>query len=175
MNLKYKELTIRTATQNDSLTLLNWWNDGEVMAHAGFPNGLNETIDSILKVIHQNRERLFELCIIEYNDIPIGEINYRKIDEDTVEIGIKICDFSYQNKGYGKIILSLFIKTLFNDLEFKKIILDTNLNNLPAQKLYHSIGFKEVRINKDAWKNQLGELQSSIDYELDQNNFKSVL
>ena len=175
MNLKYKELTIRTATQNDSLTLLNWWNDGKVMAHAGFPNGLNETNDSILKVINQNKERLFELCIIEFNDIPIGEINYRKIDEDTVEIGIKICDFSYQNKGYGKIILSLFIESLLNDLNFKKIILDTNLNNLPAQKLYNSIGFKEVRINKDAWKNQLGELQSSIDYELKQINFKSVL
>ena len=175
MNLKYKELTIRTATQNDSTTLLNWWNDGEVMTHAGFPNGLNETIDSINKVINQNKERFFELCIIEFNDIPIGEMNYRKTDEVTVEIGIKICDFPYQNKGYGKIILSLFIKTLFNDLEFKKIILDTNLNNIPAQKLYHSIGFKEVRINKNAWKNQLEELQSSIDYELEQNNFKSVL
>lgn len=51
-----------------------------------------------------------------------------------------------------KIFLSLFIDTIFNVLNFKKIILDTNLNNIPAQKLYHSIGFKQVRINKDAWK-----------------------
>lgn len=118
---------------------------------------------------------MFELCIIEFNDITIGVINYRKIDEDTVEIGIKICDYSYRNKGYGTIILSLFIDTIFNVLNFKKIILDTNFINIPAQKLYHSIGFKQVRINKDAWKNRLGELQSSIEYELDQNNFKSVL
>ncbi len=145
------------------------------MAHAGFPNRLNETNDSIIKVLNQNRERFFELCIIEFNDIPIGEINYQAIDENTVEIGIKIYDFSYQNKGYGKIILSLFIDTIFNVLNFKKIILDTNLNNIPAQKLYHSIGFKEVRINKDALKNQLGESQSSIDYELDQISFKLYL
>lgn len=175
MNIKYKEITIRTAVEHDAYTLLKWWNDGNVMAHAGFPNGLNETVESINNVITHNKERMFELCIIEFNDIPIGEINYRKIDEDTVEIGIKICDFSYQNKGYGKIILSLFIDTLLNNLNFKKIILDTNLNNVPAQKLYHSIGFKQVRINKDAWKNQLGELQSSIDYELDQISFKSYL
>jgi RimJ/RimL family protein N-acetyltransferase len=175
MNIKYKELTIRTATDNDSITLLNWWNDGKVMAHAGFPNGLNETVESINKVLLQNRERFFELCIIEFNDTPIGEVNYRKVEDDCVEIGIKICDFAYQNKGYGKLILSMIIEILFNDLEFKKIILDTNLNNLPAQKLYHSIGFKELRINKDAWKNQLGELQSSIDYELYRDDFVSFL
>lgn len=69
------------------------------MVHAGFPNRLNETNDSIIKVLNQNRERFFELCIIEFNDIPIGEINYQAIDENTVEIGINIYDFSYQNKG----------------------------------------------------------------------------
>lgn len=38
MNIKYKEITIRTAVEHDAYTLLKWWNDGNVMAHAGFPN-----------------------------------------------------------------------------------------------------------------------------------------
>lgn len=54
---------------------------------------------------------------------------------------------------------------------YKKIILDTNLNNLRAQHVYEKLGFQKIRVNVDAWKNQLGELQSSIDYELEEKDF----
>ena len=40
MNLQYRSLTIRTAVPSDAAQLTAWWNDGSVMAHAGFPNGL---------------------------------------------------------------------------------------------------------------------------------------
>jgi RimJ/RimL family protein N-acetyltransferase len=49
---------------------------------------------------------------------------------------------------------------------YKKIIIDTNLNNIRAQHVYEKLGFKKVRTNIDSWKNQLGDLQSSVDYEL---------
>lgn len=52
------------------------------------------------------------------------------INENTAEIGIKICDFSKQNKGYGKILLSMLIFSLFNDMGYNKIILDTNVKKI---------------------------------------------
>lgn len=36
-------ICIRNATSDDAETLCIWWNDGSVMAHAGFPNGLYAT------------------------------------------------------------------------------------------------------------------------------------
>lgn len=47
MYLKYKNLTIRNATTDDAELLCSWWNDGKIMAHAGFPNGTGETVQEI--------------------------------------------------------------------------------------------------------------------------------
>ena len=65
----------------------------------------------------------------------------------------------------------MLINSLFKDLNFQKIILDTNLKNERAQHVYDQLGFIKVRVNKDSWKNQVGEIQSSIDYELYQTDF----
>lgn len=40
MKIQYENLTIRQAELMDVKQLVSWWNDGVVMAHAGFPNGL---------------------------------------------------------------------------------------------------------------------------------------
>ena len=56
---------------------------------------------------------------------------------------------------------------------YQKIILDTNVKNERAQHVYEQLGFKKLRVNKNSWKNQVGELQSSIDYELFQKDFNN--
>ena len=98
-------------------------------------------------------------------------MNYRNKGSQTVEIGIKICDFSKQNKGVGKILLSMLISALFKDFRYQKIILDTNLKNKRAQHVYEQLGFTKLRVNQNSWTNQIGELQSSLDYELYQKDF----
>ena len=85
---------------------------------------------------------------------------------DVAEIGIKICDFTKHGSGYGTTFLKMLITSLFRDFGYEKIILDTNLNNKTAQRVYEKIGFRKLRVNTDAWKNQVGELQASVDYEL---------
>ena len=37
-------ILIRDAKIEDAARLCRWWNDGDVMAHAGFPNGLGTTV-----------------------------------------------------------------------------------------------------------------------------------
>ncbi|WP_279306871.1 hypothetical protein [Paenibacillus pseudetheri] len=39
MYIENGNLVIRNATANDVPLLYSWWNDGKIMAHAGFPNG----------------------------------------------------------------------------------------------------------------------------------------
>lgn len=56
-----------------------------------------------------------------------------------------------------------------------KIVLDTDLTNTRAQHVYESLGFRKVQTNIDSWKDRLGQLQSSVDYELLEKDFVSYI
>ena len=168
MKLQYENLMIRQAVKADARQLALWWNDGSVMAHAGFPKGLGLTEDQV-------RGKIFEgLLIIEENCKPIGECYYKDVGNETAEIGIKICVASCQDRGVGRKVLSLLISFLFQN-GYKKLVLDTNLNNKRAQHVYELLGFYKVRTNINSWTDQLGVLQSSVEYELVEDDFISRL
>lgn len=166
--IQYENLTIRQAETSDTAQLATWWNDGAVMAHAGFPKGIGTTEAEVRKGLSRG------CLVIQEHDRLIGECNYRDVDHGVAEIGIKICETDCQNRGVGRIILSLLIGWLFKG-GYSKIVLDTNLKNTRAQHVYESLGFRKVRTNVDAWKDQLGQLQSSIDYELLEKDFISYV
>ncbi|MCK9478680.1 MAG: GNAT family N-acetyltransferase [Firmicutes bacterium] len=166
MHIIKDNITIRNAAANDADILYVWWNDGKVMSHAGFPNGLGTTTDKIKEQLKSDSDETGRRCIIEIDSIPVGEMNYRNKGNKTAEIGIKICNFSKQNNGYGSKILRLFIQSLFEDYGYETIILDTNFENKRAQHVYEKLGFVRTRMEMDSWKNQVGELQSQIYYEL---------
>ena len=170
MLLTHQNLTIRNATVYDAELLAQWWNDGAIMAHAGFPNGIGTTISQVTEQIRKNTDE--DRClIIEHNGIPIGEMSYGKEGDCIAGIGIKICDFTQQEKGYGKILLSMLISALFDDFGYTKIILDTNLTNRRAQHVYEKLGFTIVKTHMNCWRDQVGNLQSFVDYELTKDRF----
>ena len=164
MNVRYGDLLIREVVPADAEQLCAWWNDGAVMAHAGFPNGLGTTVEKVIAGLGNGR------LILKENERLIGEACYRKVGEGVAEIGIKICETDCQNRGLGRIILSTLISWLFEQ-GFEKIVLDTNLTNKRAQHVYESLGFRKLRINYDSWTDQLGNKQSAVDYELTEDNF----
>lgn len=164
MELQYENIRLRTAEKRDAGQLAAWWNDGAVMAHAGFPHGLGITEDAIVAKLRPG------LLVIEENGRLIGECNYRKLDNARAEIGIKICETDCQNRGVGRVALCMLICWLF-DSGFRKVILDTNLENKRAQRVYESLGFQRIRVNYDSWTDQLGNRQSSVDYELTEADF----
>ena len=164
MHIKYKNLTIRDAMAADADQRTAWWNDGAVMAHAGFPNGLGTTLEEVIAGLGDGR------LVLEEGERLIGEAFYRKVGERISEIGIKVCEVDCQNRGLGRVILSMLISWLFEQ-SFEKIVLDTNLTTLRAQHVYESLGFRKLRINYDSWTDQLGNKQSAVDYELTEDNF----
>ena len=170
MKIQKDGITIRNAEKTDCDQLAAWWNDGNVMAHAGFPLGLNTTAEEIENQIAQDSDETKRRLIIEYQDQPIGEMSYYNIGNETAEIGIKICNPEFQERGLGRVILSMLICQLFS-CGYTKIILDTNLNNTRAQHVYEKLGFQKTGVRENSWTNQLGELQSSIDYELKPDEF----
>jgi RimJ/RimL family protein N-acetyltransferase len=171
MFVEYDGFIIRNAQVDDAGLLGNWWRDGNIMAHAGFPNGLTISDAEIVQQLSGDSDYTVRRLIIEKDKKPIGEMSYRNMGEGVAQIGVKICETNMQGKGYGAQFLYLLINSLFKEYNFSKIVLDTNLNNTRAQHVYEKIGFIKSRINIDSWKNQLGELQSSVDYELEKSNF----
>lgn len=195
------QLVIRSAVSDDAECLNHWWNDGAVMAHAGFPLGLGEPLEKTKRQIESNKEHLSQRCIIEYQQERIGEMSYsiqkieksesdcqtdaaknEKPDSDcqtyAAEIGIKICESQYQNRGLGTKLLTMLIDYLFTDetlnqaAPIQKIILDTNLKNVRAQHVYETIGFEKIAIHHNAWKDQLGVSQDSVDYVMTRKQYE---
>jgi RimJ/RimL family protein N-acetyltransferase len=174
MFLKDDNLVIRNATSNDAQTLCNWWNDGKVMSHAGFPNGLGTTPQAIAQEVSKDSDDTRRRLILEIDAIPVGEMCYYNKGGSIAEIGIKICDFERQEKGFGTRFLEMLIGYLLYEKRYEKIILDTNLDNKRAQHVYEKLGFKQVAVRIDSWENQLGERQSAVDYELTREDFLKV-
>jgi RimJ/RimL family protein N-acetyltransferase len=170
MNVENGSLRIRNAAAKDAKLLSTWWNDGEVMAHAGFPNGLGISEGEVIKSLKKDNEENRRLTI-EFEDNPIGEMSYRTTDEKIAAIGIKICKTKKQNQGYGSEFVKMLMNHIFMTMWYDKIILDTNLENQRAQHVYEKLGFKKIRTNMNSWKNQVGELQSSVDYEISKDEY----
>ncbi|MBO7243902.1 MAG: GNAT family N-acetyltransferase [Alphaproteobacteria bacterium] len=163
--LRFQNLVIRKAQITDVPQLVSWWNDGKVMAHAGFPNGLGTTSEKVISLLQKDTE---DRChfIIEIDNASVGEMHYKKIKDFYVEIGIKICEQDFQNKGFGKKILSLFIQELFHNKCYKIIQINvSNANNI-AKHVYTQLGFKE--------KFKAADL-SYVQYELALADFVSYL
>lgn len=182
MRLEQGKLCIKNAEQEDCKQLVSWWNDGAVMAHAGFPNGLGTSEEKVQKQIAADSDDTRRRLIIWYDRNRIGEMIYANlgdnleeigeeaIENHTADIGIKICNPTFQEKGLGKIVLSMLIRELFSR-GYTKIVLDTNLKNKRAQHVYERLGFQKVNVRMDAWIDQVGEKQNVVDYELTKEHF----
>ena len=158
-------LTIRQATPEDASLLCKWWNDGAVMAHAGYPRGLGTTPEVVATSLAED-DNTHRRLILEAAGRPIGEMSTRQVAEGVTEIGIKICEAPMQERGYGTRYLALLLDWLFRAEGTQKVILDTNLANNRARHVYEKLGFVRLGTRVDAWTDQMGQPQSAVDYEL---------
>lgn len=165
MNLHYRNLHIRDAGRSDLPQLVAWWNDGAVMNHAGFPNGLGTTVDREWERLLAQTDTIGRRLVIEKDGCPIGEMSYQAVGDGAVDIGIKICIPDEQERGSGRVLLSMLIKALFA-MRFQRIVLDTDLENRRAQHVYEKVGFTRLGVAHDSWRNSLGQLRSSVGYEM---------
>ena len=171
MNLCLHELRIRNAGPGDAGQLAAWWNDGAVMAHAGFPLGLGTSPEAVAAQLESDTDDTRRRLILESDGRPVGEMSYRILENGDAEIGIKICEAAYQERGLGRAALRLLIRALL-DRGCGRIVLDTNLNNKRAQHVYELLGFRKTGVRYDSWRDQLGKMQSAVDYELMESAFR---
>lgn len=178
MRIEKDNIVIRSATKDDAVQLNEWWNDGKIMEHAGFPNGTGESVEDTKKNIERWEGKLSQLCMIEIDGKRIGELNYIIKNDGAVYSGWKICNFYYHNKGYGTKIITMLFDFLFTDeninskFPINRIIWDTILENERAQHVYeHKIKARKMGVQENSWQDQLGKWRSSVDYEITRQEF----
>lgn len=165
MYLHQNELTIRDALPADTPLLCRWWNDGKVMEHAGFPQGLGTSVEKITQKLLEPDNRT-HLLIIESEGLPIGEMNWRREESDHAEIGIKICESNRQEKGFGSRLIAMLCRDLFANRGIARITLNTMLENQRAQHVYEKLGFVKTGVRENCWRDQTGKLRTAVDYQL---------
>lgn len=165
MYLHQNELTIRDALPADAPLLCRWWNDGKVMEHAGFPQGLGTSVEKITQKLLEPDNRT-HLLIIESEGLPIGEMNWRREESDHAEIGIKICESDRQEKGFGSRLIAMLCRDLFANRGIARITLNTMLENRRAQHVYEKLGFVKTGVRENCWRDQTGRLRTAVDYQL---------
>ena len=170
MYLAEGNLVIRNATADDARLLCEWWNDGRVMAHAGYPRGLHTTVQRVKAELATEADEDHRRLMLEIDSVPIGEMSYRRKD-DAAEIGIKICDFGFQDKGHGTLALKLLIECLFHKMGYARIVLDTNENNARSRHVYEGLGFRQVGVRRRPAVEGTSEPRIYIDYELARKDF----
>ena len=165
MYLHQNELTICDALPADAPLLCRWWNDGKVMEHAGFPQGLGTSVEKITQKLLEPDNRT-HLLIIESEGLPIGEMNWRREESDHAEIGIKICESDRQEKGFGSRLIAMLCRDLFANRGIARITLNTMLENQRAQHVYEKLGFVKTGVRENCWRDQTGKLRTAVDYQL---------
>jgi len=136
-----KGLIIRKYQESDYEEVWNLHNIAldSVGAHGG--NGpWDEDLKNIEKV-YLNNDSEFLVAVMDNKIVGMGAL--LKKDNSKAEIKRMRVLPEYQSKGIGKLILNKLENTA-KKLGYKKLILDTTIEQIIAQKLYEKYGYKKT-------------------------------
>ena len=87
----------------------------------------------------------------------IGTLKISNIDKRSKsgELGIMIGEMNYWNKGLGKYLVDFLIDYCFKKIRLNKIFAGTDIRNKGMKKVFVSLGFSIVRIEKIIFKNKI--------------------
>ncbi len=169
-----EKVRIRLADEDDADMLADWWADGDIMEHAGFPEGIATDRDRLKKRLRrqQDDKRAHRVYILEdASGTAVGEMSSSFKDDATGVVGIKICEVAAQGKGLGPDALKTMMAHVLFDLGAERIELDTMVENTRAQHVYESLGFDRTAVRKDVWTDQLGRKRTSVEYRITKDAF----
>ena len=171
------DIVISETKESDLENVLTLWNDGDVMKYVGFPNGLGEKMDSMIrwfKWIEKNKPRVRHYSIYAGGLGYCGEAFYSIDPAHGFRASLDIKLFSAaRGKGIAARALSHAIDEAFEN-GAQNVWVDPNPANLKALALYEKLGF----INKDMPDSLRGTEMSDVDFipvymEIDKEHWRA--
>lgn len=144
-------VTIRKFSREDIPKKVEWINNPEnnQFLHYDIPIEVEKTekwYDSV-----RGRTDRYD-AVIEADGVPCGTIGLLSIDQKNkkAEYYIAMGETSLKGKGISTKASKLILEYGFNELKLNRIYLFTEVENVPAQKLFEKVGFvKEGCIRSD--------------------------
>ncbi len=157
-------------SEKDYKMLEKWYQEEEIYSHFEQRKlNYDEIKDKYLPRTLKNTK--IPVYMIEYEDKPVGIIQYQLIDDENMklygikysrcyEIDIFIGELAMHNKGIGRQAINILTGFLFNDYQAKLLVMCPLKENISAIKCYEKCGFK---INKPfKTEDTIGNLQEYI-------------
>ncbi|KAA0948534.1 acetyltransferase [Sporosarcina sp. ANT_H38] len=159
------EMLIRELEINDKHHLAKWLSDPEILQYyEGRDNPFDvEKVEEVFFGEESGSTR----CIIEFDEVSIGYIQFYEVDEDerrtygygdSAEIIYGMDQFigesTYWNKGIGTELVRAVVKHLIEEKDANRIVMDPQTWNERAIRCYEKCGFKKVKLLP---KNELHE------------------
>ena len=106
------------------------------------------------------------------DNMPIGEMSFKRIDyeKSRCDIGIVLINDNYKGIGYGSEAIKLGIDYVFNTLKLKYIYADTMGSNVIMQRIFDNFGFEFINKEEhvydmhDRWEDKLNYVLINKNY-----------
>ncbi|MBY0123010.1 GNAT family N-acetyltransferase [Bacillus sp. S/N-304-OC-R1] len=158
-------LLIREIRIDDNHLLAKWLSDPIILEYyEGRDNPFD--IKKVNKKFY-NRQDGVNRCIIQFNQTPIGYIQFYELDHETREkygyisdqriiFGMDqfIGEHAYWNKGIGTMLVTSMINYLITEKHADLVVMDPRVQNERALRCYEKCGFRIVKLLP---KNELHE------------------
>lgn len=144
VNSRIFMIKIRKHLQKDIPCRVKWLNNPKMNKFVGDEMGkktnLRKQREWFANYLKTKNKKFFTICD---NSKPIGFMGLSNISKanKNADLFIAIGEDDYRGKGIGKIAVKWIIDYGFNKLKLHKINLGVIKDNLPAVKLYQSLGF----------------------------------
>ena len=159
MRLKHKNLEIRPATIKDAEYLYSYWSQ----------DSWNTTTLEELRAMLAGGKTQY---MVELNGQLIGDVHYGEVENNGAEVGLYIRDENQMGKGYGTLILYIFIDILFKNFGYDNVVFMTGENNKPMRYISESKFNLTPIIHKDLEQPD-GTLETCIEYVLNKQDWQN--
>ena len=99
-------------------------------------------------------------------------IRYLNGDNRILRFGWVIVDDSRRGKGYGKEMLSLGMRYVFDIMKAERLTIGVFENNTPAYRCYLSAGFRRTGDSADHYENVQGEQWKVVELEITADEYR---
>ena len=114
---------------------------------------IKDNFSTVYKIDEAVKKDYTHIYVYEDDNNVLGFIHIENHFEITDVINIAV-DKNYQGRGIGKILLQYVI----DNTEADKIMLEVKENNVPAIKLYESLGFKQIHVRPNYYEGNVDAL-----------------
>lgn len=151
-------MKLRNYIDSDANEIIKWIKDERSLRlwsadrYRDFPITANDINNNYTECISSSN--FYPMTLVDDNKV-VGHIILRNPDsnyKDIVRLGFIIVDDSLRGKGYGKLLIKEAIKYAKMILNAKEINLGVFKNNDSAYHCYKSVGFKEIRTDKNVFQ-----------------------